>query len=180
MKKFLSVFLCVMLFALTLSSFAADTGHPSRTITLQSYNGQGGYVNVYSTTGPYQGVLLRTWPTGDGPDQKWVRYVEEDRTGNIYPNAYAVTYRAYANTALAMNRSTASAHNAILWDINTGYSDSLFYEDSSGRYLYNYGSYGYLNVLGPVENSQSGAYLVFGTDGWTSTSCSWFQERWVS
>lgn len=151
-KKLFAMVLCViMVVAMAVPAFA-DSGVYQQSFYYKSWNGSGGYMNVYTTGSPYPGVLLKTWPTNAEKDQIWDRYNENNQ--QIY-----FSLRARANGAYAVNRDSSNG-NAILWPIDGGFNDSLFYDPIIDlEYLVNYPSNGCLSV---ANGGSSGVQIYFG------------------
>lgn len=160
MKKLLAVVLVCAIMAVCGASAFADSGTYSQSFYYISYNGLGGYMNVYTEGTPYPGVLIKTWPTNTDNDQIWDRYTEN----NDY---HYFTLRARANNAYAINRHSGTG-NTILWPIEGGFSDSLFHEGPGGmQYLFSYPSTGYLST---ANGNKQGAQFFFSSNlnvAWT-------------
>ena len=68
---------------------------------------------------------------------------------------------SYTHLAYAINRSSTNGYT-ILWPIDTGYNDSLFYDPvSQPEYLAAYPETGYLLA---ASSAQSGAQIYFGAN----------------
>ena len=142
----------ILIIAIAVPCFA-DSGTYNQSFYYKAWNGSGGYMNVYSTSGPYSGAPIKTWATNAEPDQIWDRY------NHVGP--YYFTLRARANNAYAINRSSTNGYT-ILWPIDTGYNDSLFYDPvSQPEYLAAYPETGYLLA---ASSAQSGAQIYFGAN----------------
>ena len=152
-KKIFATMLCIILIIAIAVPCFADSGTYNQSFYYKAWNGSGRYMNVYSTSGPYSGAPIKTWATNAEPDQIWDRY------NHVGP--YYFTLRARANNAYAINRSSTNGYT-ILWPIDTGYNDSLFYDPvSQPEYLAAYPETGYLLA---ASSAQSGEQIYFGAN----------------